>query len=139
MKKTVEIKDGWMVCECCGKKLQRVKKSWIVLGVEIKCPRCNAILDVNIKGFEVGGVYMTIGVKEEISPDVCIEALKRHMNCDWGNLGEEDCRLNEVALVSGDRLLSSYQCENNDGDKTTIWIITEADRSHTTILLPSEY
>lgn len=61
--------------------------------------------------------------------------LIRHGNCDWGNLTWEDKEANETALKDGLRILSSYTLP----DRTIIWIITEADRSATTILFPSDY
>lgn len=61
--------------------------------------------------------------------------LIRHGNCDWGNLTWEDKEANETALKERLRILSSYTLP----DKTIIWIITEADRSATTILFPSDY
>lgn len=61
--------------------------------------------------------------------------LIRHGNCDWGNLTWEDKEANETALKDGLRILSSYTLS----DKTIIWIITEADRSATTLLFPSDY
>jgi len=57
------------------------------------------------------------------------------MSCDWGELSDEDIVENDVSLKEGFRLLSSYRT----GKGQQIWIITEADRSATTILLPSEY
>jgi hypothetical protein len=60
--------------------------------------------------------------------------LARHASGDWGNLDEHDRRENELSLRHGWRILSSYPV----GEKT-IWIITEADRSATTVLLPEEY
>ena len=57
------------------------------------------------------------------------------MRCDWGNLCEADRKQNDWALKNGERLLSSYRASNG----TKFWIITEWDRSYTTILLPSEY
>lgn len=63
------------------------------------------------------------------------EFLTRHASGDWGNLCDEDRRENEFSLEHGFRLLSSYSLRNG----TVIWIITEADRSSTTILLPHEY
>jgi hypothetical protein len=59
----------------------------------------------------------------------------RHLAGDWGDVDEHDRRENELSLIHGFRLLSAYTL--NDGTK--IWIITEADRSATTILLPDEY
>ena len=61
--------------------------------------------------------------------------LARHANGDWGELSESDREANEYALKHGLRVLSAYTLSS--GEK--IWIITEADRSRTTILLPSEY
>jgi hypothetical protein len=61
--------------------------------------------------------------------------VKRHVTGDWGELDEHDRQENEVSVVNGFRLLSAYTLS----DGTKIWIITEADRSATTLLLPSEY
>jgi hypothetical protein len=61
--------------------------------------------------------------------------LARHANGDWGEVNEHDRKANEYALESDLRVLSAYTLSS--GEK--IWIITEADRSSTTILLPSEY
>jgi hypothetical protein len=61
--------------------------------------------------------------------------LKRHMCGDWGDLCVEDLAENELSLREGFRLLSAYHLP----DLVKIWIITEADRSATTILLPEEY
>lgn len=64
-----------------------------------------------------------------------LEFLKRHVQGDWGELDPEDVEENELSLINGLRLLSAYTLK----DGTRIWIITEADRSVTTILLPEEY
>lgn len=61
--------------------------------------------------------------------------LTRHAQGDWGDLGDEDRRENDRSLVRGLRLLSAYALP----DETTLWIITEADHSATTLLLPNEY
>lgn len=58
----------------------------------------------------------------------------RHLSGDWGDVCEEDARANEDALEQGYRILSAYTFKDE-----RIWIITEADRSVTTILLPEEY
>jgi len=63
------------------------------------------------------------------------EFLDRHVRGDWGEVDEHDRQANEDALVDGERLLSAYRTKL--GEK--IWIITEADRSATTILLPDDY
>jgi hypothetical protein len=63
------------------------------------------------------------------------EFLSRHLRGDWGDLCQEDKAENELSLKHDFRLLSSYPVTETD----TLWIITEADRSVTTLLLPSEY
>ena len=63
------------------------------------------------------------------------EFVRRHNSCDWGELAPEDRRANELALQSGLRLFSAYRM--SDGSK--LWVITEADRSSTCLLLPEEY
>jgi len=60
--------------------------------------------------------------------------LARHNSGDWGNLSEEDRAFNESALISGEKILSAYSTL-----KGKVWIITEHDRSVTTVLLPNEY
>ena len=64
-----------------------------------------------------------------------MRALFRHEHGDWGTLEAQDWETNQLALKNGDRLLSAY--ESTDGVK--FWIITEADRSSTTVLLPEDY
>jgi hypothetical protein len=68
----------------------------------------------------------------EVSP---LALLSRHQRGDWGNLDEEDKQANEQALACGGRIFSSYQVTG----AVKFWVITEADRSTTTILLPEEY
>lgn len=66
----------------------------------------------------------------------------RHVVGDWGDLCDEDRELNRHSLTNGLRIFSSYKlaASPSDGPATeTVWIITEADRASTTILLPSEY
>jgi hypothetical protein len=61
--------------------------------------------------------------------------LSRHVTCDWGDVPPEDIKENEFSLQHGFRLLSAYR--TSAGDK--IWLITEADRCSTCLLLPEEY
>jgi hypothetical protein len=65
----------------------------------------------------------------------CTEYLERHVRGDWGDLCDEDKQANEEALEQGLRILSSYRLSSG----VKIWIITECDRSATTVLLPEEY
>lgn len=87
--------------------------------------------------FPLGRVVATPGALEALqaarqSP---LEFLKRHAQGDWGELDAHDIAENELSLQRGFRLLSRYTLSDN----TVIYIITEADRSVTTILLPQEY
>lgn len=84
--------------------------------------------------FPLGDLHMTPGVQESIPPSEVLQALRRHANGDWGTLDVEDHRANDDALKEQGRLLSAYF---SGGRK--FWIITEADRSTTTVLLPEEY
>jgi len=84
--------------------------------------------------FAIGQIVSTPGARERFSTDFMTLSLARHLNGDWGDLDDEDKASNDSSLASGGRLLSSYK-----KDSDTLWIITEADRSVTTFLLPSEY
>ena len=64
-----------------------------------------------------------------------LEFISRHLRGDWGDLYQEDRTENELSLKHGFRLMSSYQVS----DTEKLWVITEADRSVTTLLLPEEY
>lgn len=85
--------------------------------------------------FELGQVLITPGAHDDLDlKDVC-SSLVRHAGGDFGDVSEEDKALNEEAVDTGDRILSSY----HDRNGVKFWIITEWDRSATTILLPHEY
>jgi hypothetical protein len=64
-----------------------------------------------------------------------VTALRRHAAGDWGEVDAHDRAANDNAMKSGERLLSVYRSANG----TTFWVITEADRSATTVLLPDDY
>jgi hypothetical protein len=94
--------------------------------------------------FALGRTEMTRGAIELLAPEsgdvylASIEAnhyLARHASGDWGEVDDHDKGVNEDAVQNGARILSAYSVRG--GDK--IWIITEWDRSVTTVLLPSEY
>lgn len=87
--------------------------------------------------FNMGLVFATPGALEalEAADESSLRFLMRHASGDWGDVCEEDGMANEFAVESELRLFSVYHLR----DGTKIWIITEADRSATTILLPSEY
>jgi hypothetical protein len=80
------------------------------------------------------GVNDLIATNEEFAKHVSL-SLRRHLSGDWGELCDEDRVSNEIALQGEDRLFSVYE---NEG-VAKIWIITEWDRSVTTVLFPDEY
>ncbi|HEY3569941.1 MAG TPA: hypothetical protein VGP73_18550 [Thermoanaerobaculia bacterium] len=87
--------------------------------------------------FPLGRLLATPGALEALSEakqgaDVFI---RKHQEGEWGDLSLEDKAANTLALVTGERILSKYQT----GKGVKLWIITEADRSATTLLLPDEY
>jgi len=86
--------------------------------------------------FQLGKVVATPGALDVIPMDEMRHALGRHWSADWGDLEQEDREANDLALDEGSRLLSAYQTRDS---LTKFWIITEADRSVTTVLLPDEY
>lgn len=89
--------------------------------------------------FSLGQIGTTRGIWNWMIRDskFCREVgdvIQRHASCDWGDLCEEDKQMNDLALFNNGRLLSAY-----DTSQGKIWIITEWDRSVTTILFPNEY
>ena len=90
-----------------------------------------------VRLFSLGQIVATPGVLQamEAVGNSPRPFLARHAQGDWGDLCDEDRQSNDEALMDDLRILSAYRL--NDGTK--IWIITEADRSATTILLPEEY
>lgn len=85
--------------------------------------------------FSSGDVYSTPGALDSIPSMELSLALTRHLQGDWGELETEDKTANERALKEGGRLVSVYTTLSG----TRFYVITEADRSVTTFLLPSEY
>ncbi|MAS38371.1 MAG: hypothetical protein CL610_30520 [Anaerolineaceae bacterium] len=85
--------------------------------------------------FEVGRLGITPGAQKQIPMKEVEIAVNRHASGDWGEICDEDRSQNEWALENDARLMSVYESESGE----PFWIITEADRSSTTILLPSEY
>ena len=91
-------------------------------------------VEMNAK-FEIGKLLITPGALQKIAPEKVQETIGRHVSGDWGEVCEDDSALNDWAMKNHERILSAYR--SNEGDR--FWVITEADRSVTTILLPSEY
>lgn len=85
--------------------------------------------------FPLGQLCATPGALEAISPREVQQAILRHQRGDWGDLDQEDREANELALQDGSRLFSVYHTP----EKVRFYVITEWDRSVTTVLLPEEY
>jgi hypothetical protein len=85
--------------------------------------------------FPLGQTVLTSNAMSQLTQDDVLGALKRHAAGDWGDVCPEDAQENELSLREGYRLLSVYQ--SSAGVK--FWIITEADRSATTVLMPEDY
>jgi len=85
--------------------------------------------------FSLGQVVITRTAIEVLNGKDVMTALARHACGDWGDLCGDDVRENELSLEKGFRLFSVYRAQ----DGTKFYIITEADRSVTTVLLPEDY
>ena len=87
--------------------------------------------------FRPGQIVSTPGALEAMEEHQCspLTLLARHLSGDWGTVSDDDAASDEEALQCGLRVLSSYEI----APKVTIWLITEADSSVTTLLRPSEY
>lgn len=121
-------------CVCCGEIIPEGRQY---------CLNCGAKGEKKMETkFELGEIVMTNGIaslmdKSEYELHFEIElagCIMRHKSGDWGDLCEEDKQTNDYAVEHGERILSAYELFG-----TKIWIITEWDRSVTTILLPEEY
>lgn len=104
------------------------KKGGIAEEAASRAPRADVL-------FELGEKYFTPGVLVAVPMRELLLGLHRHARGDWGNLELFDWQQNELALQNGSRLFSAYR----GGNGVKFWIITESDRSCTTVLLPEEY
>ncbi len=89
--------------------------------------------------FNIGNVYMSRGIADTISRNEkfskeVLDCFNKYIMGCWGNLVEEDIKANDMAIKNGDRILEAYNISQGK-----IYIITEADRSSTTILFANEY
>ncbi|HEY0460636.1 MAG TPA: hypothetical protein VGC97_15975 [Pyrinomonadaceae bacterium] len=110
---------------------QEEKSFWLKFRQKLERLNEKAIL------FPLGNIYLTVAAKEalEESGQNAFEFLSRHQTGDFGIIGKEDWQENEFSIENGFRILSAYKTKND----VKIWLISEADRSSTTCLLPSEY
>ena len=84
--------------------------------------------------FSLGNIFITSGASDALNHSDVLAVLGRHARGDWGDVCEEDKQANDGAVIDGERLLSAYVC-----DATRVWVITEADRALTSILLAEDY
>ena len=85
--------------------------------------------------FQLGKIVSTPNALNHLTYDDISAGLMRHVTGDWGDVDEHDRQENETSLQKGFRLLSVYHAANG----VKFWIITDADRSATTVLLPEDY
>ncbi len=93
-----------------------------------------------IKSLPLGATVVTASLNELVRQggnwgSAIVRGLRKHARCNWGNVCDDDAKINDAALDAGLRILSAY----TGPDNVEFWIITEADRSVTTVLLPHDY
>ena len=89
------------------------------------------------KLFDLGPVHITLGAMLALidTQTPLMPLIESHQSGDWGTMDEHDKKVNDAAVYEGQRIISSYRLR----DGKPIWLLTEADRSSTTVLLPKEY
>jgi hypothetical protein len=97
----------------------------------------NRRAEPNVATLDIGQMYATPGALKALAEaeQTPLEFLIRHMNGDWGEVCPEDWAENDLSVREGFRVLSAYTLKTG----VKIWVITEADRSVTTVLLPEDY
>lgn len=88
----------------------------------------------NYGSFAPGRLLMTAGVANVIPKTHMLNAVRRHLSCDWGDVSDRDKAMNDQAFKHGGRLVSAYR-----SNRRRLLIITEEDRSATTVMLADEY
>ncbi len=89
----------------------------------------------SIAKFKLGQIVATPNALSQLIHEDILRGIQRHQAGDWGDVGDEDRQENELSLKEGFRLFSVYHAVSG----VKFWIITEADRSATTVLLPEDY
>jgi hypothetical protein len=92
-------------------------------------------MEVHSPKFELGQLVATPNALANVSHEEIQASLSRHVRGDWGDCCPDDSAANDAALREGSRLFSVY----HTASQTKFWIITEWDRSVTTVLLPEDY
>lgn len=136
-------KIGAFICGQCGQRfhsMEELNKHLARYHPEANSSITRLAMTSTGKSFPLGRLMITKGVNDLVADNkefalFVLNSLQRHAKGDWGDLSEEDKKENEYSLNRQLRLLSAYERP----PLPKIWIITEADRSATTILLPDEY
>ena len=97
--------------------------------------KAGLVAKVPIAKFRLGKILTTPGALLQLNQDEILLGIQRHQAGDWGDLSEQERNANDRALVERTRIWSTY----NTGEGVRFYVITEADRSATTVLLPDEY
>ena len=90
---------------------------------------------ISIAKFQLGQTMATPNAINCLTQDDILSGIIRHQSGDWGDVGQDDRKENDLSLEKGFRLFSVYHARNG----VKFWIITEADRSATTVLMPEDY
>jgi hypothetical protein len=85
--------------------------------------------------FDLGAIRITDGAAAALGVDEAVVMVRRHLTGDWGEMDAHDRRVNREAAHDGNRVVSQYRAASG----ALIWVVTEADRSATTLLLPEEF
>lgn len=85
--------------------------------------------------FRLGRVFSSPNALQSLTQEDILKGIQSHQAGDWGDLDAADWDANDRALTQGGRIVSAYTAQSG----TRFWIITEADRSVTTVLLPEDY
>jgi len=91
--------------------------------------------NVPVALFRLGHIVATPNALLKLSQDDILQGIQRHQAGDWGDVDDHDRQANDRALTDGSRLVSVYY----SAKQIKFWIITEADRSATTVLMPEDY
>lgn len=134
---------GAFICGQCGQRfhsMEELNKHLARYHPEANSSITRLAMTSTGKSFPLGRLMITRGVNDLVADNkefalFVLNSLQRHAKGDWGDLSEEDKKENEYSLNRRLRLLSAYERP----PLPKIWIITEADRSLTTVLFPEEY
>lgn len=93
----------------------------------------------NVGQFALGQRAVTRLALETLPQQSILDCFSRHAKGDFGDVCNDDFEANLDAIAEGLRILSTYRCDDQQGEKARVYVITEADRSRTSLLLAEEY